>query len=223
MQNPSIPRQRVLSWLGSTLLSICIASVALAEIRLEFPTPAEAQLEILTDKLPLADADRPYAEFLEASEDWAGLRWAVSGELPPGLHLDRRSGELYGVPHQPGVYRFDIELSDDAGRSDRKSFEFHVLDYIRDVDQLPPSPPAPDGGAATPGKASVASALSARSTAQTAPPQPASATSPDLSGVLDILEATAEGDWVRVNLNFFQDVWAPRGLQPLRAWVWTTF
>ena len=58
-------------------------------------------------KLPLADADLPYSAFLEAAAPRAGLRWKVVGKLPPGLRLDRRTGEIHGLPHQPGEYSFD--------------------------------------------------------------------------------------------------------------------
>jgi hypothetical protein len=37
----------------------------------------------------------------------------------------------------------------------------------------------------------------------------------DLVVLLDILEGLEEGNWVRVNENLYQDVWAPPGLQPL--------
>ncbi len=203
-------RQR-LSWLGSLLLSIGIVSAALAETRLPVLSPGDAVLEIRTQKLPLANADKPYSEFLQTKTDRAGLLWTVDGALPTGLNLDRWTGELYGVPSEPGMYLFDIHVSDSSGNSDSQSYEFYVLDYIRDIKDLPPTPPPSSGSTSS---TTLSTTLAVPMTAQqpSAPLAP-----PDLSGLVDILEATAEGDWIRVNLNFFQDVWAPPELQPLKG------
>ncbi len=210
------PLRHSLIWLMAAMLTAAIASVALAEAGLDFPVPAaNAPVEISTQKLPLADADLPYSTFLETTLDLVGLLWTVDGSLPAGLELDRWTGELHGVPRQPGKYIFDIRVSDASGRSHSRSFEFYVLDYIRDKKELPPTPPASDGRSSVQAPSGGARAkLSAPVAAQQ---QPASASTPNLSGLLDILEATAEGDWVRVNLNFYNDVWAPPELQPLKG------
>ena len=200
MPHTAVFRLHMFHLLASLFISTCFASAALAQ-------PA---LEISTTKLPLADVDRPYLAPVETSEQRDDLVWSIDGRLPPGLKLDRWSGEVSGTPRQAGEYHFSIEVSDSAGRSDSKPFDLQVLDYIKSIEDLPPTPPAYTSPGA---RSSAAATLSAPMTLQ----QTAAAGEPDLAGLLDILDAMPEGDWVRANLNFFQDVWAEPDLQPLRG------
>ncbi|MCB1792632.1 MAG: hypothetical protein KDJ24_20150, partial [Gammaproteobacteria bacterium] len=204
MPDRAISRLRTFFALVSLLVAVCVAGLALAE----------PSLAIRTTKLPLADVDRPYAALIEVFDDTGDLLWRVDGQLPPGLQLDRWSGELHGTPRQVGEFSFTIGVEDAVGRADSRLFELQVLDYIRNIEELPPTPPP------TP-RSSTRQGDSLRSLSTLATPtalsQNASTTGPDLSGLLDILDSTPEGDWVRVNLNFYQDVWAPSELQPLKG------
>lgn len=38
----------------------------------------------------------------------------VSGDLPPGLKLQRRQGKIVGIPTEPGTYRFTVSVEDSS-------------------------------------------------------------------------------------------------------------
>ena len=90
MPHTAVFRLHMFHLLASLFISTCFASAALAQ-------PA---LEISTTKLPLADVDRPYLAPVETSEQRDDLVWSIDGRLPPGLKLDRWSGEVSGTPRQ---------------------------------------------------------------------------------------------------------------------------
>lgn len=76
---------------------------------------------------------------LEASGGSPPYRWnARSDLLPPGLML-AEDGSLCGVPNVPGITAFPVEVSDTAGRSDRRSLTLQILlDPLRlDTPKLP--------------------------------------------------------------------------------------
>lgn len=196
------------SFLFALLFSLCSFSVAVAEsetasVGLGF----QSGPEIRTEKLPLADIGRFYSTQLEAVDDWAVVRWSVEGDLPPGLGLDPVTGVLSGTPETFGRYEFTLRLTDSLGATVEKAFEFYVLNVVKDPASLSPivTPAAQPALRLAPSAAPAALAA------------PQAGPGPDLSGLLDILEATAEGDWVQVNANFYEDVWAPPDLQPLKG------
>ncbi len=40
---------------------------------------------------------------------------------------------------------------------------------------------------------------------------------PDLSNLISILENMPEGNWEKINLNLYSDVWTPKDLRPLKG------
>jgi hypothetical protein len=71
-------------------------------------------LIILTSGLPNGAVGIDYSQQLAADTE-EGAVWAViSGELPPGLELDSRSGAIGGTPIEPGTYQFTVQATDAA-------------------------------------------------------------------------------------------------------------
>lgn len=71
------------------------------------PRPA-----ILTDALPEGRVGEAYSAAL-SGRGREPLSWSVSsGSLPPGLSLNAQTGVIAGTPSQPGVFTFQITLSD---------------------------------------------------------------------------------------------------------------
>ena len=194
--------ERVQSLLALALLAI-----------LAFATVAQTNLEIRTDKLPLAEVERYYSAQLLAGPNIEDVRWSAVGSLPEGMSLDPLSGILSGTPSTVGQYHVTVSVEDRQGTSVSKSFAFYVLDYTRNLEELPPTPPP-----AASAKQSTLAATALADESQGALGFAVQASEPAYLGeLLDILDATEEGNWVRVNLNFFEDVWAPPELQPLKG------
>ncbi|PID43373.1 MAG: hypothetical protein CSA52_02395 [Gammaproteobacteria bacterium] len=170
---------------------------------------AQSEWGIKTEKLPLADANQYYSVKLEASEGMYSVQWSTVGKLPAGLELNPDSGVLSGTPAKAGFYQIEIELVDYSDTTFRKTLDLYVLEPVIDKRSLPPAPPRPEKAKPEFGQREEGSTPSSR--------EPEQAGSANLSELLDIVEELDEGDWVRVNLNFFQDVWAPSDLQPLNG------
>ena len=121
--------ERVQSLLALALLAI-----------LAFATVAQTNLEIRTDKLPLAEVERYYSAQLLAGPNIEDVRWSAVGSLPEGMSLDPLSGILSGTPSTVGQYHVTVSVEDRQGTSVSKSFAFYVLDYTRNLEELPPTP-----------------------------------------------------------------------------------
>ncbi len=170
---------------------------------------AQSEWGIKTEKLPLADADQYYSVKLEAGDDTYSVQWSTTGQLPAGLELNPDSGVLSGTPTEVGFYQIEIELIDHSDTTFRKTLDLYVLEPVIDKRSLPPAPPRPEKVGPEPSQNEAVSIPLSQQSAQTG--------SADLSELLDIVAAIDEGSWVRVNLNFFQDAWAPSDLQPLNG------
>ncbi|HEV3484694.1 MAG TPA: Ig domain-containing protein [Vicinamibacterales bacterium] len=83
-------------------------------------------IEILTQVLPSARRTVPYSTILEASGGGGALQWRLErGSLPPGLQLNRATGEIAGTARSTGTWLFTAGVTD--GRSnDRRSFSLTV-------------------------------------------------------------------------------------------------
>jgi hypothetical protein len=98
---------------------------------------------ITSDLLPPGNVGKEYCEpsrvFLEASGGSPPFRWnAPSDTLPPGLSV-AEDGSICGVPSAPGTISFGVQVTDSAGRSDRRIVRVQILlDPLRlDPPKLP--------------------------------------------------------------------------------------
>ncbi len=88
-----------------------------------------ASLRILTaSPLPNGKVGRPYLFRLTATGGIPPVGgWTISeGALPQGLTLNSASGEISGVPSQPGMFGFTAQVSDSSLRSAAKNFSLEV-------------------------------------------------------------------------------------------------
>jgi hypothetical protein len=71
---------------------------------------------IAQQDLPAANLGRPYSVGLSVSEGTAPYRWRVrpvTGKLPRGLKIDKRTGTIAGVPKKgTGVFVFWVDVRD---------------------------------------------------------------------------------------------------------------
>ena len=91
--------------------------------------PAAAALDIVAEPNVLADGEVgvPYAHDFEGEEGCPpSYHFALdSGYLPPGLAIERDTGNLKGIPTTPGDYHFFVELTDDCGHTPSQA-DFHI-------------------------------------------------------------------------------------------------
>lgn len=104
--------------------------------------PAEAPVSILTESLPDATTQQPYAVTLEAGGGSAPYSWEVLDGGFPGLELSG-DGVLSGTPTAFGSSFFRVRVTDARGDSHTRTLEIRV--------ELPPTAtPAGGGPTATP-------------------------------------------------------------------------
>jgi len=83
------------------------------------PVGPFAPLTLRTDHLPDANRSRPYHATVRAFGGVPSYDWTIAdGQLPPGLSLDRFTGEISGQPDRAGTFNFTLHLRD----SDAKGF-----------------------------------------------------------------------------------------------------
>ncbi len=74
------------------------------------------------------------------TDSGAGAAWAVvSGELPAGLQLDSRSGEIGGTPEQAGTYQFTVQATDAGNvfRQGETTYTVTILERLGIAANLP--------------------------------------------------------------------------------------
>jgi len=104
----------------------CVAAIAL------FVPGCTPPLEIEPAALPDGAEGQPYSQDLDA-DDGGGLRWEiVDGSLPPGLEIDRDSGEIGGVPQAAGDYEFTVRVAQ-AGWLPRSGETIYSLSIIEQL------------------------------------------------------------------------------------------
>lgn len=121
----------------------------------------------------------------------------ANGALPAGLALDPATGIITGQPTSRGEFQFTLSVRDALGRSTSRAFTLLIDES------------AGRAGAAAGMQPGVGrkSALSATQTTENG--------APDVSSLLNIVANMAEGEWRKVNLNRYSDVWTPAALRPL--------
>ena len=192
------------NFLLAVVFSLISFSSAFAESETAPALWSRSGPEIIASKLPLAEIGLFYSTQLRAVDDWAVVSWSIEQPLPPGLKFDPETGVLSGTPEIYGRYEITVVLTDHRGETAEKLFELYVLNVVKDLNSLPKA-------SAPSTQLDSRQALSAAGVVQQA------GHGPDLTELLDILEATADGNWVQVNTNFYEDVWAPSELQPLKG------
>ena len=72
-------------------------------------------------------ANQQFSHFFSASGGVPPYSWSLnSGELPPGLVLHSSTGELFGVPTDPGSFNFGISVSDAGDLNDIEDFNLEI-------------------------------------------------------------------------------------------------
>ena len=162
-------------------------------VRFQYVGATLPALTLETTAVALAEAHTAYRQPLDAVGGVPPYRWQAATPLPDGLSLDPDAGVLAGMPLTPGAYVIRVVVSDSEGTTAAADLDLDVLEG---------QPSAPQGTRL--GETAVPTTEAVAATA-----------TPDLSDLLGILASTPEGNWVRVNLNAFSDVWTPAALRPL--------
>ena len=180
--------------LAAAALAACGGGIAPAQ-----PPPAAraSALAHATDKLPIGLKDEPYSAQIDLTGGLPPYSHAlVEGELPPGLALDPRTGEISGRPARSGEFSFTLSSRDSSETTSRQSYTLFIDESAGTASAAPGMPPRSGGPRIN--------QLAVTSTG-----------APDLSSLQTIVSGMAEGEWRRVNLNQFSSVWTPAALRPL--------
>ncbi|WP_253944554.1 Ig-like domain repeat protein [Pseudogemmobacter hezensis] len=87
--------------------------------------------------LPAGEAQIGYTQRLSASGGQAPYAFTVSaGALPPGLTLDRLTGDLSGTPQVPGTHQFTVTVTDHLGNSASARYTLMIDHYRPDPRDL---------------------------------------------------------------------------------------
>lgn len=88
---------------------------------------------ITTTALPNGIIETSYSAYLQA-EGTGPFRWQITeGDLPPGLMLNRDTGEIYGVPEKVALYRFTVTAENITG-SHSAAISLQVSTKFLDID-----------------------------------------------------------------------------------------
>ncbi len=119
---------------GDGIFSGYWTPVAVAE-RLTFCSPLGTEvlvipaLKIVDTYLPEGNIHAGYSHVLQATGGLAPYTWIIlSGSLPPGLHLDAATGEIYGHPEATGDFEFTLQVQDSLGVLSEKAFSLSMVD-----------------------------------------------------------------------------------------------
>jgi hypothetical protein len=76
--------------------------------------------------LPTGTTGVPYSYTFIVASGVAPYRWAIAGNVPPGLTLHNTTGTLSGVPTVTGAYTFTVQVIDNEGAQATKTFTLAV-------------------------------------------------------------------------------------------------
>ncbi len=98
-------------------------------------------VNITSRLLPDAEEGTPYSDTLVATSGVTPYSWAVRGSptLPPGLSLSS-SGVISGTPTTPGVYCFNVRVTDNSSDKDSQAFFIKVKEDATGPDITVTSP-----------------------------------------------------------------------------------
>ena len=84
-------------------------------------------LTILSEVLPDGEVGNQYTFTFEATGGKPSYKWLkVSGRLPLGLKLDKKSGGIYGRPKKAGKFSFKIQVKDSGKPQRRASKKYSI-------------------------------------------------------------------------------------------------
>ena len=83
-------------------------------------------LLLTPDSLPAGSVNQPYSASLGATGGQAPYRFALTGNLPPGVAFTSNA-TLTGTPTAAGAFRFTCEVSDARNRRAERSFTVNIL------------------------------------------------------------------------------------------------
>jgi len=87
------------------------------------PAASVSVLAFATDKLPIGLKDEPYSAQIDLAGGLPPYSHAVvEGELPPGLALDPRTGEISGRPARSGEFSFTLSSRDSGKTTSRQAY-----------------------------------------------------------------------------------------------------
>lgn len=197
------PRSQLSAMRGAAVAMAVLTAVALAACGGGTPPaqqPPGAPVSVLalaTDKLPIGLKDEPYSAQIDLTGGLPPYSHAVvEGELPPGLALDPRTGEISGRPARSGEFSFTLSSRDSGKITSRQAYTLFIDESAGTASEAPGM--APRSGGPRPARLALTSTGA-----------------PDLSSLRTIVAGMAEGEWRRVNLNQFSSVWTPAALRPL--------
>jgi len=103
---------------------VCVALMTTAAGHVGAQTP----LKFTTFSLPAATVGSNLQTTIGVTGGTQPFRWKLSGgKLPPGLKLDTAKGLLSGAPTEPGVYNFDVRVTDSSAPPVRIQCEFRLV------------------------------------------------------------------------------------------------
>jgi len=171
-----------------TFTQMGVAPLLVDAIRIQYVGPERPALEIHSAELPVAELDREYEAPLAV----------YGGKTPYRFRLV--SGEL-----PPGL-TLDGERGSIVGRPafvGSYHFELEAADAGGSVATVDASIYVVETSDVNPVVRAAPGALATKSTTET---------------LLEVVASLPEGEWSRVNLNNFSDVWSPANLRPMYGW-----
>ncbi len=101
---------------GSFLLSFTVSDQNGFTASVQVSLQVKAALTVKTRKLPAAKRGRAYRARLRAIGGVTPVRWrVVEGRFPPGLRLNRLTGDITGIPRRAGAFQLTFQGRDRLG------------------------------------------------------------------------------------------------------------
>lgn len=174
------------------------APLLIDAVRLQFVGEERPPVSFRSEALPIALLDQHYEARIEGTGGTAPYRYGVDGgALPPGLSIDPQTGVIQGLPAYKGRYSFSARVVDAEGLTASSEL---VIAVITNSTLAPTD---------TPDSAQLGFTNKARRL---------SSGTGDVSSLMRSISMLPEGQWSKLNLNAYSDVWTPAALRPLYGW-----